>query len=80
MKIPNETPCSLRRGVFPWLLVRNIISFPNHHLLPPVGSTEDAKTCSAQVEPQKMASDRKVLSLEPFDRAWDFRSLHGTPA
>lgn len=80
MKIPNETPCSLRRGLFPWLLVRNAISFPNHHLLLSVGSTEDEKTYSAQVEPQKVASDREVLSSKPFNRARDFCSLHGTPA
>lgn len=45
-----------------------------------MGSTEDKKTYSAQVEPRKMASDREVLSSDPFNRGWDFCSLHGTSA
>lgn len=73
-------PLQFEKSLFPWLLVRNAISFPNHHLLLSAGSTEDEKTYSAQVEPQKMASDREVLSSKPFNRAHDFCSLHGTPA
>lgn len=75
MKIPNETPRSFRReGVFPWLVVRNAISFPNFF------SMEDAETYSVQVEPWKMASDREVLSPDAFNKARDFCSLHGTSA
>jgi len=74
----NENTRSLRReGVFPWLLVGNVINFPNRHLLP---SAEDTKTYSAQVEPRKMASDGEVLPPDPFNRAWDFCSLHSTSA
>lgn len=70
MKISNERPCSLRReGAFPWLLIRNAISFLNHHFLPSAGSMEKADVYSDQVGSWKKASDREVLSPDPFNNA-----------